>query len=210
MIPSPSPRRTGPPGTSSPRFPAAFHPSTSSSSALITTPLRERRPGRPRLPARILSGGAFDFTLKFVCFSAEEWGLYGSQHYAQAARQAGAKILGVLNMDMIAYTDVVPEDLDLFVNEASAWLVYRFMLCAKQYVAIDLSSALNPDVRASDHSSFWDQGYCALLAIEDYPVTNPYYHKTTDVLATLNLDFAATVTKIVLAVAAGIAQPVLQ
>jgi hypothetical protein len=111
---------------------------------------------------------------------------------------------------MIAYTDVLPEDLDLFANEASAWLVYRFMLCAKQYVALDLSAALNPDVRASDHSPFWDQGYSAVLAIEDYPVKNPYYHKTTDVLATLNLDFAATVTKLVLAVAAGIAQPVLQ
>ena len=151
--------------------------------------------------ARILAGRSFDFTLKFVCFSAEEWGLYGSKHYAQEAWNAGEKILGVLNMDMIAYTDALPEDLNVFTNDTSKWLGSWFVLCARQYAAVDLAIAANPGVRASDHSPFWDQGYSALLAIEDYPLKNPYYHKTTDVLATLNLDFAAAVTKIVLAVA---------
>ena len=39
---------------------------------------------------------------------------------------------------------------------------------------------------------------------------NPYYHKPTDLYSTLNMDFAASVTKIVLAVAAGLAQTSLQ
>ncbi|MBE3071521.1 MAG: M28 family peptidase, partial [Acidobacteria bacterium] len=33
--------------------------------------------------ARILAGNEFDFTIKLIGFSAEEWGLYGSKHYAQ-------------------------------------------------------------------------------------------------------------------------------
>ncbi len=122
----------------------------------------------------------------------------------------GEKILGVLNMDMIAYPDALPEDLDIFANASSEWLANRFALCARQYAGVSLIRTVNPSVRASDHSPFWDQGYSALLAIEDYPVRSPYYHKTTDVLATLNLEFAAAVTKIVLAVAAGLAQPGLQ
>jgi Zn-dependent M28 family amino/carboxypeptidase len=160
--------------------------------------------------ARLLAGRSFDFTIKFICFSAEEWGLYGSKHYAQEARNAGEKILGVLNMDMIAYADALPKDLDLFVNPASEWLANWFVLCARQYVAIDLARSVDPSMRASDHSPFWDQGFSALLAIEDYSVRNPYYHKTTDLITTLNLDFATAVTKIVLAVASGLAQPGLQ
>jgi hypothetical protein len=160
--------------------------------------------------ARVFAGRPFDFTLKFVCFSAEEWGLYGSKHYAEEARKAGEKILGVLNMDMIAYTDALPEDLNIFTDTASQWLANWFVLCARQYASIDLAVAVSPSMRASDHSPFWDQGYSALIAIEDYGLHNPYYHKTTDVLSTLNLDFATSVTKIVLAVAAGLAQLGLQ
>jgi hypothetical protein len=160
--------------------------------------------------ARVLAGRSFDFTVKFVCFSAEEWGLYGSKHYSQEAKTAGERILGVVNLDMIACSDARPEDLDVFANSASEWLANRFVLCARQYGGILLTAAVNPNVRASDHSPFWDQGYAALLAIEDYPVKSPYYHKTTDVLATLDMDFATAVTKTALAVAAGLAQPSLQ
>jgi hypothetical protein len=58
--------------------------------------------------ARVLAGTAFDFTVKLICFSAEEWGLYGSRHYAQTAKSQGEKILGVINLDMIAFSDTAP------------------------------------------------------------------------------------------------------
>jgi len=157
--------------------------------------------------ARILSQYRFDFTLKFACFGAEEWGLYGSKHYAQQAVSRGEKIIGVLNMDMIAYADRLPEDLDLVVNTKSAWLANRFAICSAQYLSLPpLFKVVNASLRWSDHSPFWDQGYSALCGIEDYNVPNPYYHKTTDVFATLNMDFATSVTRVVLAVAAGLAQ----
>lgn len=160
--------------------------------------------------ARILAEYSFDFTLKFIGFSAEEFGLYGSKHYAQEAKARGEKIMGVINMDMIAYADRLPEDLDLVVNLRSEWLANRFSICASIYTPLDLLKVVNANFRYSDHSSFWDQGYSAVCGIEDSIVTNPYYHKTTDTYSTLNMGFAASVTKIALAVAAGLAQPAIQ
>jgi hypothetical protein len=160
--------------------------------------------------ARVLSGTSFDFTLKFVCFSAEEWGLYGSKHYAAEAKKRREKILAVLNLDMIAYTDRLPEDLDLVVNAPSEWLFNRYAICAALYTPLQLLKIVNPGMKYSDHAPFWDQGYAAVLGIEDVGVPNPYYHKTTDVFETLNLDFATSVTKLTVAVAAGLAQPIIR
>jgi hypothetical protein len=204
------------PGTASPEYAVivcAHYDSISGASSLVFAPgADDNASGVAAVMeiARVLAGRPFDFTLKFICFSAEEWGLYGSKHFAQEAAKAGQKILAVLNMDMIAYPDVLPEDLDLFTDSRSEWLASRFTLCARQYAAIGLAPVVNPSVRASDHSPFWDQGYSALLAIEDYPVRNPYYHKTTDLFTSLNMDLAEAVTKVALAVACGLAQPGLQ
>jgi hypothetical protein len=60
----------------------------------------------------------------------------------------------------------------------------------------------------SDHASFWDRGFPALLAIEDEPLRNPYYHQTGDTLDTLNLDFCAQAARAALATVAVLAQPV--
>ena len=158
--------------------------------------------------ARILAGYQFDYTIKFIAFSAEEWGLYGSRHYAQAARQRGERIVGVINLDMIGYADVVPEDVNLFVNDSSDWLGSKFVAAAARYAPLDITKAINASVTGSDHSPFWDQGYSALLGIEDSPLRNPHYHKTTDTIDTLTLDFAAAITKASLAAVAELAQPV--
>ena len=59
--------------------------------------------------------------------------------------------------------------------------------------------------RFSDHSSFWDSGYPAFLAIENfYPDAiaadrNPYYHNTGDLLSRVRLDYVARYTQAALA-----------
>jgi hypothetical protein len=158
--------------------------------------------------ARVLADRSFDYTIKFICFSAEEWGLYGSKHYAQEAKSRKEKIIGVVNLDMIAFADLMPEDLDVFVNDTSEWLANRNIIMGKLYGPLDILKTINPSMRASDHSPFWDQGYDAMLGIEDYGLKNPYYHKTTDTFDTLNMDFATSVTKIALTVVADLAQPI--
>ncbi len=157
--------------------------------------------------ARVLHTYSFDFTVTFIAFSAEEWGLWGSRHYAQKAKQSGAKILAVINLDMIAYADSVPEDLDIVANPASEWLADRLVASSGTYAPMDLFKRINASITASDHSPFWDQGYSALLAIEDAPPTNPHYHKLTDTLDTLNQDFLVASARASAAVIGDLAQP---
>lgn len=158
--------------------------------------------------ARVLAPYAFDYTLRFIAFSAEEWGLYGSRDYAGWARGAGRRILGVINLDMIAYANAAPEDLQVFVNGASGWLGDLFAAAGPLYGPVDAVKIVDPSVIYSDHSPFWDNGYPALLAIEDLPLTNPYYHQTTDTLDKLDLDFFTRSTRAAVGLAAELAQPI--
>jgi hypothetical protein len=60
-----------------------------------------------------------------------------------------------------------------------------------------------PDVRRSDHASFWDHGYEALLITDTGNFRNHNYHLPSDTLGTLDLGFAASVAN---ASAAAVAQ----
>ncbi len=53
--------------------------------------------------ARVLSQYTFPYTLIFAVWDEEEQGLVGSDYYATQAAQAGDSIMGVVNMDMIAW-----------------------------------------------------------------------------------------------------------
>lgn len=155
--------------------------------------------------ARILAGQSFDFSIVLLCVSAEEWGLYGSAHYARQARQQGAEIIGVVNLDMIGYPGAEQRVLDVIGDLRSEWLADRFIAAAQPFVGLKLLKIINPSLTWSDHSSFWDQGYPALCAIEDSD--NPFYHRTSDMLETLDLEFAAEAVKASLAAVAWMAQP---
>ena len=45
------------------------------------------------------------------------------------------------------------------------------------------------DVRLSDHSPFWDQGYNAMMITDTSFLRNPHYHEPTDTVETLDLAF---------------------
>lgn len=158
--------------------------------------------------ARVLAAFPLDFTVRFIAFSAEEWGLYGSRAYAAAARQAGESIVGVINLDMIAFADVMPEDLQIIVNRASGWLADLFLIAAANYGVLDATKTVDASFVYSDHAPFWDSGYAALLAIEDEPLHNPYYHQTTDTLDKLDIGFFTSATRAALGLLAELAQPI--
>jgi hypothetical protein len=92
-------------------------------------------------------------------------------------------------------------------NPRSEWLADRYIASVQAYAPLDMLKVVRASFTGSDHSPFWDQGYSALCLIEDTALTNPNYHKVTDLLDTLNLDFATSVTRASLAVAADLAQP---
>ncbi len=158
--------------------------------------------------ARILVKYPLDFTVRFVCFSAEEWGLYGSSAYSSSSRDRNEKIIGVLNFDMIAYADKLPENLEIIVNPGSEWLAERTILASKTYYDYPIRKIVSSSFVYSDHASFWQKGYDAFCAIEDNPIRNPYYHTTNDTLNTLNIDFLKSVVKVGLTILLDLSQPI--
>jgi hypothetical protein len=158
--------------------------------------------------ARILARSPTDYTVRFLAFSGEEQGLYGSSAYALGVAQTEQRIVGVVNLDMVAYADAMPEDLEVYLNSASSWMGDRLFQDAAEYAGLSVRARVDPSMVYSDHSSFWDRGFSALLAIEDMPLQSPYYHQAGDVLDTLNLDFCTQTAKAALATVAVLAQPV--
>ncbi len=139
--------------------------------------------------ARLLVNRPLDFTVRFILFSAEEQGLVGSLRYVQEKLNPAEKILAVINLDMVAYADLMPEDLDLIGDRSSGWLVEKIAALASFYGPIPAKKIIDPSFVYSDHASFWDRGIPAVCLIEDASVPNPYYHKTTDTVDTLNFEF---------------------
>jgi hypothetical protein len=158
--------------------------------------------------AGVLAGRAFDYTIRLICFSAEEWGFYGSLHYAQEAKAQGENVIAVINLDMIGIPDPYPDRMDVVVNSASQWLYDSFAHSASTYASLRTRKVLDNSWDYSDQSPFWDNGYSALCGIENEDPSSPYYHTTNDVLATLNMDYATSITRAALAAASELARPV--
>lgn len=128
--------------------------------------------------ARVLSQYEFEATIKFIAFDREEDGLFGSKDYAAAAAGRGDNILGMVNLDMIAFNKgTTTVDIEYFsLTETSGML-------ADMEAAIDtygdgLGRIKSSAGANSDHHPFYANGYPSLLLIEDWG--NPYYHQATD------------------------------
>lgn len=135
--------------------------------------------------ARVMKDYDFEYSVRYIAFSGEEFGLYGSHNYAAAARARGDSILGVFNADMIAYVDAQPESLEVIAkisNPACEPLADFFIAAADTYTSILTRKNMVNFAPYSDHSPFWDNGYVALCSIEDNPPVNPHYHLTSDTI----------------------------
>ncbi len=156
--------------------------------------------------ARVLKAYDFESTLRFVCFSREEQGLVGSGAYAREARARGDSIVAALNFDMIGYVDAAPEELDVIYNGISGWLADEYEAAATLYVPdLDIVKKYATYV-GSDNSSFWDYNYPSFCGIEDSPLHNPYYHRTTDRVSTLDFEFYTDVVRAAVASLAELAR----
>lgn len=145
------------------------------------------------IAADIFSQYQWDCTLRFAFWTGEEQGLNGSQAYAQRAFNNGENIVSVLNLDMIAWnTPGSNPDIDLHATSSIPATLDQAQLFVDVINAynLDLIPAINPNgTGASDHASFWQYGYTAILGIEDFADFNPYYHTTNDLLANLDIEY---------------------
>ncbi len=150
--------------------------------------------------ARVMRDYEFEYSVRYIAFSGEEFGLFGSEYYAQLAHSQADSILGVFNADMIGYVDALPESLEVIAkisNPACEPLADFFIAAADTYTTLLTRKRMVNSMPYSDHQSFWEQGYVALLNAEDYWLQNPYYHQPGDTIGAgyNNNDFCTEVIK---------------
>ncbi len=159
--------------------------------------------------ARIMSQYNFPYTIVFALWDEEEQGLVGSAYYANQASLAGDSILGVINMDMIAYDANNDNVANLHVRAAAANSLdlYNKMVELNTSLAIGIvPNRPGTPTTASDHASFWSKGYSAILLIEDDDNDfNAYYHTTNDRITYFNQPYFHKMSKLAIATFASFA-----
>ncbi|MGB0952852.1 MAG: M20/M25/M40 family metallo-hydrolase [Planctomycetota bacterium] len=160
--------------------------------------------------ARILSQQNFDYTIRFCAWSGEEMGLLGSEAYAAHLASIGAEVVGMVQLDMIAYR--APGDaysVDFVTNDTDTNLNNFAMDCYAAYVP---SLAINIGFLSggtSDHKSFFNHGFPSTFPFEDLGSHSPYIHTPNDTSGTSANDFllAERITEGALATVAELARP---
>ena len=150
-----------------------------------------------------------------VAFDQEEWGMLGSKALSKELKDKGQKLKLMVSLEMLAYTSEKQEYplpgmkklygergdfIALVANTGSSLMLPGLASSMGKYVPtkvlpIPLNGEMIPDVRLSDHSPFWDQGYNAMMVTDTSFLRNPHYHEPTDTVETLDLEFFSKVVE---------------
>ncbi len=144
--------------------------------------------------AKVMAPYNFHYEIRFICFIGEEQGLIGSGTYADSCANAGSNIIGVYNMDMICHNDQGGvEDLDADDNQhsPSTFLADTLIYFGNEYVPqLPIIKRNLGGGASSDHASFQQAGYPAILTIDDALIgANPYIHTPGDTIGPSANDF---------------------
>jgi Zn-dependent M28 family amino/carboxypeptidase len=154
--------------------------------------------------------------IQLIGFDMEEYGLLGSQAYAQELKQNHQKIAMMISLEMLGYVDnrphsqQYPSGLGFFYPSAGNFIALIGNLRAVptmikmtrhlrekgtpcEWLPVPLRGKILPDTRRSDHAAFWDQGYSAFMVTDTAHLRNPHYHQSSDTIETLNLEFLVSV-----------------
>jgi Zn-dependent M28 family amino/carboxypeptidase len=169
--------------------------------------------------ARLLRESHPTRTIRFVAFVNEEPPWFqtesmGSLVYAREAHRKHENIVAAISLETIGmYSDrpgsqQYPEPMGLlypdrgnfigFVgNLSSRGLVRKAIRVFRQTGSIPSEGSAAPEflsgVGWSDHWSFWQEGYPAIMVTDTAPFRNPNYHRPTDKPDTLDYDRMARV-----------------
>lgn len=145
----------------------------------------------------------------FVAFDLEEWGLLGSLALAQHWKLQKRPLALMLSLEMLGYTasqQTYPlpamakfygsrGDYLALVGNLRTWPWLQRMTTIlsgylkTQWLPVPNNGRLMPETRLSDHSPFWDAGYCAAMVTDTAFLRNPNYHRASDTLESLDLEF---------------------
>lgn len=137
----------------------------------------------------LASGWRPQRNVKVMGYAAEEVGLRGSNAIAQAHRNAGSNVVGVLQVDMTNYKSGAVPDMRLVTDYSNAELKTFFAALFDAYLA-PMGLVRGTDTcgyACSDHASWTAAGYPAAMMFEagDPGGAFPYIHTTSDTLATM-------------------------
>lgn len=153
-----------------------------------------------------------------VAFTLEEPPAFGtpwqgSRVFTRRMRDAGSRPRGAIVLEMVGYT-AAEQDYPLVLafagyprrgdfigitgngqsralTRAVARGFRRNPLLPVETLTVPLKGGLLPEVRLSDHSSFWDAGWPAVMVTDTAFFRNPHYHTPADRLDTLDFGFMA-------------------
>ncbi len=182
--------------------------------------------------ARLLAGKSHARTLRLVAFVNEEQPFssgeqMGSRVYAERSRQRNEQIKAMISLETIGfYTDqaasqhypfpfsyVYPDTGNFigFVGNLSSWNLVRQSLGAfRTSTAFPSEGVAAPGwirgVGWSDHASFWEAGYPAIMITDTAFFRYQHYHRETDTPDKLDYKSLARVTRGLVDVAAELAK----
>ena len=170
--------------------------------------------------ARMLAGTTLSRSVRFVAFANEEAPFFysdemGSKLYAAHAQAQGERIAAMLSLETMAYyTDEpgsqrYPFPFSLFYPDTGNFIGFVGNLASRALVrrAVGAFRASTPfpaegvaapsgieGVHWSDHWSFWEAGYPAIMITDTAPFRYPDYHTATDTPEQLDYSGFARVT----------------
>lgn len=149
-----------------------------------------------------------------AAFDLEETGLHGSRQFVADLNHQPLRLM--LSLEMLGYRDTTPGSQHYpaglerfypnrgdFLGLIGNWKTIPDMvnLCHRlrrggvpcQWLPAGDRGLFLPDTRRSDHAPFWDAGYRAILVTDTAHLRNPHYHRDSDRLETLDLDFLTAI-----------------
>jgi Zn-dependent M28 family amino/carboxypeptidase len=172
--------------------------------------------------ARRLPDARPNVPVLFVAFTLEEPPAFytdhqGSRVFVRNCQSNGDCVLGALILEMVGYTSRrqhypfvsrwpgYPAQGN-FIGIIGNWRSRRFGRAVLkgfrknahlpvESLLLPLNGWMLPATRLSDHASFWDVGWPALMVTDTAFFRNPHYHLPSDSIDTLNFVFMAQLVK---------------
>ncbi|MEG4104527.1 M20/M25/M40 family metallo-hydrolase [Microcoleus sp. S13_C5] len=166
--------------------------------------------------ARDIASAPLKYPVQLVAFDMEEYGCLGSSHHAAKYKQQQESIRLMISLEMLGYcnhnpnSQSYPAGLKYFYPNSGNFIALigtlgtvpdLINLSGKirksgqpcEWLPVPNRGLIVPDTRRSDHVPFWDNGYPAIMVTDTANMRNPHYHRESDRIETLDLDFLAGV-----------------
>ena len=158
------------------------------------------------------------YTLRFIAFVNEERPYFGgddmgSVYHAKRTKERNEEIIGMYSIEMVGYYNEQPGSqryppiVRNFYPDKANFIAFIGNLMSRDFALMSISSFrdnarlpseglvapqfLVPDIRRSDHSSFWFHGIPAIMITDTSNFRNRNYHRFHDTIETLNFNSMA-------------------